>query len=451
MSKAKSKAKSGMKSLLLGCSSLALVLTATVTAHAGGFALREQSAYGQGASFAGIAAGGALSSMYWNAATMTQFSGKNIELGLTGIMPNASHSYTRSSLAAFPTPGDSGLDALVPNSYGAIQINKNVWVGMAVNAPVGLAVHFPQVNAASSGSGNSAEVKTYNLNPSIAYKFNDMISVAVGFQAQYIQASYDAFLGTQPRIGTLNGADWGYGWNVGMTITPAPRTTIGIGYRSGIDHKINGTWDVPAAVAPATQPGSANLDLRLPGTLTVGLRQGLTDRLTLLAGFEWANWSRIGTSILKQGNGANVTLSGNAVAFPFEYKDGYFFSLGGEYVIDPAWTVRAGIAYEKSPITDAVRTTRIPDNDRMWYSVGASYKPAAIKGLTLDLGYSFIDVKSAPVCMGPAAAGGCPSNPWSSATIAYNGSVKSYINIVSVALRYQWDADPRPVKQVYLK
>jgi len=439
-----------MKSLLLGCSSIALVLAANVAANAGGFALREQSAYGQGASFAGIAAGGALSSMFWNPATMTQFAGKNVELGLSGIMPHASHSYSRSSLAAFPTPGDSGLDALVPNSYGSWQLNRNVWIGMAVNAPIGLGVHFPQVNAASSGSGNSAEVKTYNVNPSIAYKLNDMISVAVGFQAQYIQASYDAFLGAQPRIGTLNGADWGFGWTAGVTITPMPRTTIGIGYRSAINHTLSGTWDVPAAVAPATQPGSVNLGLNLPDIVTVGLRQGITDQFTLLAGFEWSNWSRIGTSRLLQPNGSAVTLGAAAVTFPFEYKDGYFYSLGGEYMLNPAWTLRAGIAYEKSPLTDTVRTTRIPDNDRMWYSVGASYKPAALKGVTLDLGYSFIDVKSATVCMGPAAAGGCPSNPWSGTT-AYNGSVKSYINIVSVALRYQFDAEPARVKQAYLK
>lgn len=421
---------------------LLIFLGTSTQVQAGGFAIREQSAYGQGSSFAGIAAGGALSSMYWNAATMTQFGGKTVEMGLSGIMPDASHSFTTSSLAAFGTPGDSGLDALVPNSYGSWQLNDRVWIGMAVTAPFGLGVHFPQVNAASSGSGNSADLKTYNLNPSIAYKFNDMLSVAVGFQAQYIQASYDAFLGTQPRIGTLNGADWGFGWTAGITVTPMPRTVIGIGYRSAIDHTLSGTWDVPAAVAPATQVGSVNLGLKLPDTVTVGLRQGIGDRFTLLAGFEWANWSRIGTSRLLQPNGAAVTLSGAAVTFPFQYEDGYYYSLGGEYVINPAWTVRAGIGYEKSPIPDSVRTTRIPDNDRMWYSVGASYKPPSIKGLTFDIGYSFIDVKDAPVCMGPAAAGGCPSNPWSSATLAYNGSVKTHINIVSVALRYQWDAEP---------
>lgn len=444
------KARGGLKYLLLGCASFALVFTATVAAHAGAFAVREQSAYGQGSSFAGIAAGGALSSMYWNAATMTQFAGKTVELGVSGIIPTASHSFTTSTYAAFGAPGDSGLDALVPNSYGSWQLNKNVWLGMAVNAPFGLAVHFPQQNAASSGSGNSAEVKTYNLNPSIAYKLNDMISVAVGFQAQYIQASYDAFLGTGPLIGTLNGGDWGFGWTAGVTFTPMPRTTIGIGYRSAISHVLSGTWIVPAAVAPTTQQGSVNLGLNLPDTVTVGLRQGITDRFTLLAGFEWANWSRIGTARLLQPNGAAVTVGAGAspVTFPFEYRDGYFYSLGGEYALNPAWTVRAGIGFERTPIFDSVRTVRIPDNDRMWYSAGATYKPASIKGLTFDIGYSFIDVKDASVCMG--AASGCPTNPWSGAA-TYIGSVQSTFHMISVALRYQWDAEPARARQAYLK
>ena len=94
-------------------------------------------------------------------------------------------------------------------------------------------------------------MQTYNFAPTVAYKINDMVSVAVGLQAEYIKASYDAFLGTQPRIGTLNGADWALGWTAGVTFRPMARTEIGIGYRSAIDHTINGNWDVPAAVAPA--------------------------------------------------------------------------------------------------------------------------------------------------------------------------------------------------------
>lgn len=441
-----------IRSIALGCVSLGVLLVVTGGAQAGGFALREQSAYGQGSSFAGIAAGGALSAMFWNPATITQFNGKTIEMNAAGILPHSSHSFTSSTTGAFGSPGNSGIDALVPSSYASWQVNDRLWLGMALNAPFGLGVHFPQVSTASTGSGNSAKIESYNFSPTVGFKINEMVSVAVGLQAEYMKASYDAFLNTAPSIGTLNGAGWAFGWTAGVTLTPLPKTQIGIGYRSKLDHKLKGTWDVPAGFAPFTQPGSANLTLNLPDTLTVGLRQGIGDRFTLLAGVEWANWSRIGTAPLLQLNGNAVTLAGNAVTFPFQYRDGWFYSFGGEYTLNPAWTVRAGIGFEQSPITDRVRTTRIPDNDRIWYSVGASYKPQSIKGLNFDIGYSYIDVKNAPVCMGIAV--GCTSNPWSSTNPAsfYNGSTSSYINIVSVALRYQWDADDsEPMKQRYVK
>lgn len=437
------------KSILLGCTSAAVLLAATAAANAGAFALREQSAYGQGSSFAGIAAGGALSSMYWNPATMTQFNGKTIEKVVNGILPHSSHTTTTAtgSSAGFGTPGSHGINALVPAGYSSWQVNEKLWLGMSVNAPFGLGVHFPQVNAASSGgSGNSAKVESYNFAPTVAYKINDMISVAVGLQAQYMKASYDLYLGAAPSIGSLNGAGWGFGWTAGVTLTPLPKTTIGIGYRSYIDQKLNGT--LLTNTTPASTPGSVNLTLPLPDMVTVGLRQGIGDRFTLLAGIEWSNWSRIGRVPVWQGNGAAATVGGAALAFPFNYRDGWYYSLGGEYKLDPAWTVRAGIAFERTPISDDVRTTRIPDNDRMWYSVGATYKPASYKGLTLDIGYSFIDVKSASICMGTAS--GCPTNPWSGAS-TYIGSVKSYVNIISVGLRYQWDDEVKVTRQAYRK
>lgn len=437
-----------LKSVLLTCSGAVVLFAATVDANAGSFALREQSAYGQGSSFAGIAAGGALSSMFWNPATITQFNGKTIEQVATGILPNASHSFTYASDAALGNAGNSGMNALVPAGYSSWQVNDRFWVGMSVNAPFGLGVHFPQTWAgARGGSGESAKIETYNFAPTVAYKINDMISVAVGLQAQYLRAEYDIFVNTGPQISALKGAGWGFGWTAGVTLTPLPKTQIGIGYRSGIDQKVNGTFNQPAAwlggLGAGGSLGSVNLVLNLPDMVTVGLRQGIGDRFTLLAGLEWTNWSRIGTTNVYQPNGsAALVRAGSPLTFPFQYKDGWFYSFGGEYKFNPEWTGRAGIAFEKSPIPDDKRTVRIPDNDRMWYSVGATYKPANLRGFTFDAGYSFIDVKNAPVCMsGTLDPVACAANPWAG-TRSYIGSASSYINIISLAVRYQWDADP---------
>jgi len=60
------------KKVLLASVAAGSMVAGSSAAHAGAFGLREQSAAGQGLSFAGAAAGGAgLGSMFWNPATMT--------------------------------------------------------------------------------------------------------------------------------------------------------------------------------------------------------------------------------------------------------------------------------------------------------------------------------------------------------------------------------------------
>lgn len=427
------KIQGGMKSLLLGCASVGVLLTATVAANAGGFALREQSAYGQGSSFAGIAAGGALSSMFWNPATMTQFSGITVEGNLSAILPNAEQ---RSSTGTVLV-GNSGESAVLPATYASYQMNDRIWLGMSVTAPFGLGVNFPPTWSATGRLyAQDTNAATYNFNPNIAYKISNWLSVAIGLQAQYMWVNFQS---GRPVIGgnlTLNGTGWGWGWTAGATLTPTATTTIGIGYRSAINNKISGDL-TNGSILIGAPSGPISTTVNLPDTLTIGLRQGIGDRFTLLAGYEWSNWSRIGT--------ARVTLSnGGTLNLPFNYKDGHFYSIGGEYKIDPAWTIRAGIGFEKSPISDVERTPRLPDNDRTWYSAGLSWKPAFMPGLNLDLGYSYIDVKSTPINV---VAG----NPWFITGAPYTGSVESHVHIVSVGARYQFGAKPAPVKQVYLK
>jgi long-chain fatty acid transport protein len=434
------------KSILF--SSVAVLTLTTLQANAGGFALREQSAYGQGSSFAGIAAGGALSSMFWNPAAMTQFNGKTIEMDAAGILPSVSHSYTRSDLTTATgglfgyanSVSNSGDNALLPAMYASWQLTPQLWAGLSVNSPFGLSVSFPQAWA-GAGYAQSTSVKSYNASPSIAYKINDMFSIAVGVQVQYLTASYGGLANPVPVIpATISGNGYAYGYTLGTTITPTAMTKIGIGYRSALNQKIDGTLVVSGVSTTAV-----STTVPLPGLLSVGLRQGITDRFTLLGEFEWQNWSRIGTP--------NVMTSTGAVAtrLPFEYSDGWFYSLGGEYAVDPLLKLRAGIAFEKSPITDQVRTPRLPDNDRMWYSVGATYKHPQFTGLTFDLGYSYIKAKDTPINVGPGNPSATPAPP--AGFGVYTGSVTSSVNIFSVAMRYQWDnaAAPAPMHQRYTK
>src|SRR5262249_51248796 len=110
----------GWMGALRAGTALGTLIIATAQAHAGAFAIREQSTYGQGTSFAGVAAGGSLSSMFWNPATMTQFKGVVSENGFATIFPKVSQTPLPGSTLAGPPfffrgVENSGDMAAVPN------------------------------------------------------------------------------------------------------------------------------------------------------------------------------------------------------------------------------------------------------------------------------------------------------------------------------------------------
>jgi long-chain fatty acid transport protein len=438
-------------SLLRAGTALGILILATAQANAGGFAIREQSAYGQGASFAGIAAGGALSSMFWNPATMTQFQGIVSENGVTALIPKASHTPqagTSATWLPFGGVSNSAEMALVPSGYTSYQMSPNLWLGLSINAPFGLSVSFPPLWAGKNYSGDSL-LKTYNATPSIAYRINDWISIGAGVQIQYAKASLASGLPTGAFDAlTLKGTGFGFGATAGVTLTPTPTTTIGLGWRSAINQDIHGALFLPAGAlfnVPFSTPGSVETTLKLPDIVSLGIRQAVGPQWTFLGTVEWSNWSRIGTSTVNQLNGGPALLVGNPVQLPFEYDDGWFFSVGAEYRWNERLTLRSGIGYEISPITDQVRTPRLPDNDRIWASIGMSW--ALSKAIHFDLAYTHLWIKDPNINI-TAASG----NPWFSALSGpYVATVGAHSDLISGALVVRFDDIEPTVKKPFMK
>jgi long-chain fatty acid transport protein len=431
--------------MLRAGTALGILIVAMVQANAGAFAIREQSTYGQGTSFAGVAAGGSLSSMFWNPATMTQFQGIVSENGFTFLYSKASHTPQSGTFPALlPLGGvsNSAPMALVPNGYTSYQLSPNLWMGLSINAPFGLSVSTPDVWAGRNYSGDSL-LKTYNATPSIAYRINDWVSVGVGVQLQYAKAELVSGLGmTVGNDLTLRGRGWGFGFTAGATITPTPTTIIGIGWRSAIDQDIQGTMLLPAGL-PNSTPGSIEATLKLPDIVSLGIRQAVGPQWTLLGTVEWSNWSRIGTTTINQLNGAPATVVGSAVPLPFQYDDGWFFSAGAEYRWTERLTIRGGVGYEISPITDQVRTPRLPDNDRFWASIGASWN--LNKAIRIDFAYTHLWIKDPNINI-TAASG----NPWFSG-IPYVGTVDAQTDLLSGSLVVRFDDVEPAAKKPYMK
>ncbi|MCB1508462.1 MAG: outer membrane protein transport protein [Hyphomicrobiaceae bacterium] len=407
-----------IKTVLCAAASLGALAVASMPAEAGGFALREQSTVGQGMSFAGVAAGGALSSMFWNPATLGAVQGIQSEQNFTLIVPITE--VTAYSVLAPTTPidqGDIGLDALVPSGYNAIRWGDFVF-GLSTNGPFGLATKMPMTSPLRTlGIAGTSEVFSLNATPTVSYDVTDWLTIGAGLQIQYFDVRYTAANLGALGVSSLAGDDIGFGFTLGVLLRPMDGTEIGVGFRSSVRHDIDGRL-----LSPVLGNAPASLTLETPEVVTVGIRQRVTDTFTIAAGLEWANWSRLGSP--------NVAVNGGAINFqlPFEYEDSWFFSLGGEYAYSEALTLRAGVGYELSPISDDVRTFRLPDDDRLWLSAGASYR--ATDAITVDLGYSFLTTFDTEISRSAAfgGTGPTPNGPFS-------GEADANVHILSLGVR----------------
>jgi long-chain fatty acid transport protein len=386
-------------------------------AQAGAFAVREQSAYYQGMSFAGAGTGDTLSSMYWNSAAAAAAPGMNSESHISLIVPDSE--ITVSSGAALDAglgaeSGDIAHPSAVPASYVNYQVSDRLYIGLATNSGFGLVTKPDNQNYAGSVIAITSDVFSANVNPTIAYKLTPELTVGVGVQLEYLSVR----LTNTSRTADLD--DIGVGATAGVTWKPSQGTTLGIGWRSSVDFELDGDFR-----AAGFNSDNAKADLTLPDMITIGIRQRLGERLDLLVGYEWTNWSRVGTIPVKANGIVPEELR-------LEYDDGHFVSAGLEYDYSPSTTLRAGIAWEKSPISDQERNVFLPDSDRLWLSVGATFKYS--EKTSFDIGYTHIFSDDAPICR--SVVGGGPCAAGEDNLIVAEGEAS--VNIITASFKYKW-------------
>lgn len=404
-------------------------------AQAGAFAIREQSASGQGEAFAGVAAGtGGLSSMFWNPATMTELPGSQSSMNAALILAYADLTSQAGTFPALLPLGSAGnlapSWALLPALYHSYQINDQLWLGVSLGAPDGSSSK-PRTPSASQLYALDSELKSGEGALNLAYKINEMVSVAGGLRVLYMNLKEQSALAPifAPPLSELKGDGWGVGYTLGATIKPFAGNEIGIGYRSRITPTINGTLNFGAPLPGPIPAGSYGVQLQLPvpESVSVGARQRIGDRFTAAATLEWTHWSIL-TSFPVVGSPVPGQVA------PFFYRDGWMASLGGEYQWNSRLTLRAGIGYEQSPITDAIREVRNPDADRKWGAVGLSY--AFTDRLRFDFSYAHYLPGNVLIAI-------VPGNPnFALVGLPFVGNVSGRLDIVSLGLNYRWDATP---------
>ena len=418
-------------------------------ASAGSFGVREQSAYFLGSSFAGSAAGGDISSMFWNSAATAARAGCNASADFTTAFGQIKETAERGSFVTgvpalvpplSPTSTELGTTVLIPATYGTCQVTDQLYVGLGINAPFGLRTKPDNPTWAGSPFATTSYLFSTDINPTVAYKLTPELTIGVGLQVEFFSARLDrGTLGSS--FGPLSGArafdadDWGVGATVGILWQPSRATSVGVGYRSAVNENVSGDYirgaHFPATPAVAT---TASAGLTLPDEVTLSARQYVSPTLALLATVEWQNWGRL-QNITATSSGCG----GVCEVLHLNYRDGWFYSIGAEYAYSPWLTLRAGIAYEQSPIEDSNRDIIVPDSNRVQLSAGATYKYS--EKISFDIGYSHLFFEDGTFCIANAAANGGTShcNAATPATaVLLNGKIDVSADLLAVGLKYKF-------------
>lgn len=374
----------------------------TNPASASGFALIEKSASGLGNAFAGGSAGAEdASTVFFNPAGMTRLSGDQMSVALHSIKLETEFSNSESAPAAGRALGNNGGNAggwaALPNVYHVMELNPQWRAGIGISSPFGLKTDY-DANWMGRFQAIKSDLKTININPSLAYKINDKLSAGIGLNVQYIKAELTnaVNLGVAEGFAQVKGDDWSTGYNLGMLYELNPATRFGLAYRSDVRHKLKGDVTFNGGVPAPNGPVSAQITL--PETVSLsGLRQ-INPQWAVMGDATWTRWSRFKELRIVRDTGVVV---GQPV--PENWKDSMRYSLGASYQFNNQLKLRGGVAYDQSPVSDGYRTARIPDADRVWLAAGANYKLSSAG--SVDVGYAHIFVDNASINTGTAGTG----------------------------------------------
>lgn len=402
---------------------LGLAPLLAVPAHGAGFALIEQSGSGMGNAYAGAAAVAEdASTIYFNPAGMTYIQGKQLVGALHAIRPSAEFDNKGSLPGTLRTLGTEGGDAgdlaILPNIYYTMELSPAIRLGLGINAPFGLKTDYDD-NWIGRYQAIKSELKTVNINPSVAVRVNDQLSLGFGVSAMRIEAELTRAVNrvvNPDSFVRIKGDDWGFGYNLGAIYQATQDTRFGIAYRSKVDQHLDGDARFTGPLAAGNTDVTAQISL--PETLSFSAFSRINDKWDLMADVTWTRWSRFSELRILRDNGTTLATT------PENWDNTMRYSIGANYRVNESLKLRAGLAYDEEAMKDEFRTARIPGNDRTWVALGANWRMSP--ATTLDVGYAHLFVKDADI----------DDNQTSTFNGRLRGEYDSHVDILSAQITY---------------
>jgi len=430
-----------LKYLLLAGSAL---LTSTA-ASAGGFQVNLGGQRNVGMGGVGVGLSLDQAAMFYNPGALAMVRERGVQVGINGAIARISYR---------PEVGTEQRnlqhDVVTPfNFYAGFGPKEGKWrAGVAVYTPFGSKLRYAD-NWEGRYTLTQINLQSVFVQPTVSYAINDKLSIGAGLVVlAYGTVNLQRDVPLQNQAGntahvTLDGkAEHKLGYNAGIHYRPSEKLSEGVSYRSRVDAQVKG-GDVQLSNVPTSAGGSFtatnfNVTLPLPATISLGIGVMPNEKLTLGVDANYVQWSKYRTlDFAFSGNnsaggtsGTSGLVGGRTTSSSLrEYQDALTLRVGGQYQVTSGLSLRAGAAYDFTPVKDGFVTPETPDADRVSLSAGASYTFAEKFGV--DLSFLFEDFEKRTQTQAELVNKG-------TAVDRIAGTYKTYIFIPGVGLHYNF-------------
>ncbi|MHC4274100.1 MAG: OmpP1/FadL family transporter [Planctomycetota bacterium] len=370
-----------------GVAAILMAVTSSAFGQGGGALIYENGAPDMGLSYAGHSArADDAATAFTNPAGMTRLKEDQLILGgfagITDLELDLSSSTV--SVPGGSTNGGGNQGTFVPGlgMFGVLNINEQFSFGFSITA-----ISANGVDYDTNWVGRAFITENFfivaNIEPALAYKVNDWLSVGVGINILYGSLDQSLLASNLPNAATIeikDADDWGVGVSPGILIEPVDGTRIGFTYRSEVELNLSGDVQTPGPVA------NFDSDFPIPQGINLSVYQEITPEFALLADFGWTDWSTFDHQPLYLGPVVADIDRG--------WEDTWRVGVGFEWDFTEDWKLRSGFSFDSSPVDDDELLPDIPVGDQYRFSVGLQkdFGEGKVLGFSYTMLYSDIDV-----------------------------------------------------------
>lgn len=359
------------------------------SALASGWRIPEQSVNSTALSAAYVANAHGPDAAYFNPANMTFETDKESwQLEIDAMYIHlTSVEYTDSRTSTMD--GDSKKENfLLPQFHLVSPEFSNMRFGLSFTVPGGLSKRWDDNYQEASAGEFTLEV--LELNPTLAYRLHDKVSVAAGVRLVHSSGRVSS-TAVAPYGGGLDslsreledGESNDFGYNLALTVKPMDNLTTAITWRSKVDLTLKSDDVTLQSTHWSTLPdlnrlytGDGNVTVPLPEVLTVAVAYTIK-ATTIEVVWDRTFWSDYDELDFDYDQDFTTTTGfsnfDNPIAKDYNDADAYRIGVSHKMLKDRL-TLMAGFAIDETPVPDHSLGFELPDSKAKMYSAGLRYQ-----------------------------------------------------------------------------